>query len=258
MAIDNALDKVEQLVRSEIERTPAEEVFDATVAVFLAQIPHGFGAALASIYGSLGRARVQQRVLELLELIKERTAQLESAKVDKSVFDTEEFQTYVLLAMEQLQTTHDREKLEMLANALSNTANKDFRGEQNKEAFIREIRELSPEDVRKLKSFLPQHKYPFEASEEFKWQNRRFETNPRGIDLLLCNRLTARGLLKKEQNPAPKPPNINSIRHIYQLEDAIERYTDQISKVNEQLFRLSELGRDFLSFVGEHKSDQKR
>ena len=55
---------------------------------------------------------------------------------DDSVYGSEEFQTVLALAQEQLWTTHDREKLRLLAAALAHSGAKEFQAD-DKELMLR-------------------------------------------------------------------------------------------------------------------------
>jgi len=68
-------------------------------------------------------------------------------------FEGDEFVTLLTLMLEQIQTTHDRKKLKMLATGLANSANAEFTAEGRKELFFRIIRDLAPHDLDEQPSF---------------------------------------------------------------------------------------------------------
>jgi len=51
--------------------------------------------------------------------------------------------TIIVLAVEQLQTTHDKQKLEMLANAVANSGTTAFSRDFRKELFLRIFHSLA-------------------------------------------------------------------------------------------------------------------
>ena len=84
---------------------------------------------------------------------------------DADFYGSEEFQTLLALAQEQLWTTHDKKKLKMLAAALTNSGTEQFRND-DKELMLRALRAVSPNDLetlnhQNLRGWLPLTK-PFE------------------------------------------------------------------------------------------------
>ena len=81
--------------------------------------------------------------------MKDSLDRIEEEKIDRGFYDSEEFQSLLLLLIEKLQTTHDRDKLKSFANALANCGNVDFHSD-DKEQYVRVLRDLSVSDLKIL------------------------------------------------------------------------------------------------------------
>ena len=97
-----------------------EELYAVVASIPLA------GNAISSILAGAAKRRVVERIEEVFRTVKERLENVEKTKVDEEYFKSDEFMTVLLLAIEQIQTTHDKQKLEMLANAIANSGRVDF------------------------------------------------------------------------------------------------------------------------------------
>src|SRR5262249_49775741 len=114
------------------------------------------------------------------------------ANINKEFFQGEEFQTLLFLGFDQLQTTHDREKLRLLASALANSGVSSFSEETRKELFIRVLRDLTPLHIHALKELLPSKRY-LEAGPTF-WKG----VSPRqGEEIGILQYLAANGLVEE-------------------------------------------------------------
>jgi hypothetical protein len=83
--------------------------------------------------------------------IKERIEEIRESIPDDSYYGSEEFQTLLALAYEQLLTTHDRERLRLLAIALASSGCGIFH-DDDKEQLLRTFREVSLRDIHLLKT----------------------------------------------------------------------------------------------------------
>src|SRR5947199_9802165 len=116
MAIDDKLQKTIDEYQKHVLTTPSDYVVETAISL----IPVA-GSAILAIMGGAGRQRILQRAAEVFTEMKEELSRLGEDAINRDFFETEEFQTLLALAMEQLQTTHDREKLKMLARALAHS-----------------------------------------------------------------------------------------------------------------------------------------
>jgi hypothetical protein len=110
----------------------------------IASIPFA-GGALSSILSGRAQRQMRERVTDVFEALKERVEQMGEAKIDRAFFDSDEFLTLFTLTLEQVQTTHDKTKLKMLAAGLANSASTDFGSEKRKELLVRIMRDLAPD-----------------------------------------------------------------------------------------------------------------
>ncbi len=108
-------------------------------------IPYA-GSAINEIKNGLAQRRVQERLNDLFEALKQRLDSVDEEKVDREYFHSEEFQTLLYLLLERLHTTHDKEKLKMFGNALGNAGVIDFKAD-DKEGLVRVLRDLSLADL---------------------------------------------------------------------------------------------------------------
>jgi len=76
-------------------------------------------------------------------------------KVDREWFRSEEFQTLLYEAFNQLNVTHDREKIEMLGVALANSGATRFKGRRTQRLFIHFVRELTRQHLKVLVELAP-------------------------------------------------------------------------------------------------------
>jgi len=148
MAIDGRLGKALEAFSKEIEPEPLPAQM---ISIAAGEIPF-VGGALGRLLDGGARRRVAERAKDVFDAMKEQFKNIEESRVNKEFVESEEFMTLVVLALQQLQTTHDKQKIQMLANALVNSGTKDFSEENHKELFIRIFRDLAPEHIRALRN----------------------------------------------------------------------------------------------------------
>ena len=246
MLLDDDLSKACETLSQQIQGIIGKESVDAAIkTIIISRVPL-IGTYLATLISNLAIKRTFERTTELFTLIAKRIEHVGTDKVDKEFFKTEEFQTLLFLAMEQLQTTHDKTKIEMLANALANSATLAFSSEERKEFFVRTLRDLSPHHVRVLKELMPADR-ELAATPTF-WPTK---VEPTGEELGILQSLTAGGMvedfltLDKNRNfPELRFGNAWGEREI---KEALRKYINVAPRRN---FRISRLGIDFLNFVG--------
>lgn len=129
-----------------------------TVAGILSLIP-GAGSAIQSLLDGRARANVKRRSLDLFIEMRKRIEEVRDRIPNAVFYGSEEFQTLLSLAQEQLWTTHDEKKLKLLAVALANSGTEQFQHD-DKELMLRALRAVSPSDLetlnhQNLKGWLP-------------------------------------------------------------------------------------------------------
>jgi hypothetical protein len=240
MAIDDKLGKVLDNLSEESQLRGGTE----GVAAAIAAIPYA-GSVIASLMGGRAKRRVVSRAIEMFEAIKHRLEQLDESKVNIDFFEGEEFQTLLVLALEQLQTTHDKDKLHMLACGLANSGALEFSAETRKEMFVRILRDLSPNHVRVLKDLLPISQRHRDAGPEF-WPTLH---EPHDEVLAVLQYLAANGLVEESLKSEMK---ISDPRYAnrWTPSDAERAINDALKAAPSRHFRISELGLDFLKYFG--------
>jgi hypothetical protein len=158
MSIDDPIEVHLEHLKQGLGAGIENDLTGATVASILSLIP-GAGAAIQSLFDGRAKDNVQRRWIALFVEMKKRIEETRVSIPDVAFYGSEEFQTLLALAQEQLWTTHDKEKLRTLAIALANCGANEFR-EDDKELMLRALRAISPSDLKtlnheNLKGWLP-------------------------------------------------------------------------------------------------------
>ena len=183
--IDDEMARQIEAYKEDLEPFVGKKSLNAAIAA----VPF-VGSVILSIASDIGTRKSYERAIEMFRLIKQNLEHLDESQLDKDFFTTDEFQTLLFLAFEQLRTTHDKEKQAMLAAALSNSGTTDFSAEERKELFVRVLRDLSPQHIRVLKGLLPTGQY--EDSPPDFWPK---ESDPGGEFLSLLQHQSVVGLV---------------------------------------------------------------
>jgi hypothetical protein len=231
--IKQALDKLSE------ERDA--DVTNETLFATIASVPFVGGAASSLLTGRAIR-RIADRAEDVFRELAERLHKVEKEKIDEDYFRSDEFMTILLLSIEQLQTTHDKKKLKMIADALANSGLKTFSSEHRKELFLRILRELSPQHV----SVLAAMGVNAAVCEQ---------KDPTGERLSVLQSLVAHGLVEDFYQP-DKPRFSN--RRITSQSDAEELVATAIQDLEfTHIFRISSFGLAFLKFFDSASPEQK-
>jgi len=233
MAIDDKLEKTLANLSADGALDQGEEAFFALVAA----IPL-IGGPISSLLTGGAKRRVIDRAAEVFRAVKERLEATEEAKIDRTFFETEEFQTLLTLVLEQLQTTHDKAKLQMLSAALANGGLKEFSADTRKELFLRILRDLSPSQLNVLESLRPPARFESFPSG---WPAR---SNPGGEELAVLQSLAANGLVDQTLE-RKKPPSLRADLQ------SLARLNDYLAEAPALVFRLNSFELDFLRYVGQ-------
>lgn len=200
--IDDPIDVHLEKIKANVDVNITDDLSGATAAGLLSLIP-GVGTAVQSLLDGRARASLERRWLELFIDFGTRIKEIHASIPDASYYGSEEFQTLLFLALQQLITTHDRKKLRLLADALANSGAIPFQAE-DKELFLRLIRDLSVSDIsalrdeRLLSSISPSHPITYTADE-----------------IAQFSRLASMGLLIEQHitGYGGGPPGIGNDRH---------------------------------------------
>lgn len=240
MAIDDKLAKVLDGLAQEAKLDVSKEIVLAAIAA----VPYA-GSPITSLLSGSATRRIVERAVEMFQAMKERLEQLDETKVNTVFFESEEFQTLLALALQQLQTAHDKTKLQMLACGLANSGAMEFSTDTRKELFIRILRDLSPNHIAMLRALLPSERYR-DASPDF-WPAVH---NPKGEELAVVQNLTANGLVEEFLKSETKlsMPRFGSQWTVSDAERVINK---ALQTPPSRHFRISKFGFDFLNYLGQ-------
>jgi hypothetical protein len=227
MSLNDPIDAHLEFAKKNVDAGIADDLSAMTVAGILSLIP-GAGAAIQSLFDGRARANVERRWLELFIEMRKRMEEVQDQIPDAAFYCSEEFQTLLVLAHEQLWTTHDKKKLKLLAAALANSGTEHFRND-DKELMLRALRAVSPSDLetlnhQNLKGWLP--------------LTKRIEYGPDVLGSL--SRLASQGLvMEKFLRPNPNTTDEQKLASV--LEHGTWR-TFQLSPFGERFLKFVELG----------------
>jgi hypothetical protein len=94
-------------------------------------------------------ARFEKRFLRVAEELNAQQKRIEDRIPDKKYYESEEFQSLLILILEKIHTTTDDEKLRSFGSALANSGSSEFQ-QEDKEGHIRTLRDLSRNDLEVL------------------------------------------------------------------------------------------------------------
>jgi hypothetical protein len=244
MAIDDKLEKVlDKLSQEATARTDLELLLAAC-----AGIP-GAGGPISSLMAGQAKRRVVRRTVEMFNAIRERLEQVEERNISKDFFESDEFQTLLALAIEQLQTSHDADKIKMLAAALANSGLEQFSSETRKELFVRIMRDLSIDHLRLLKALLPRSGTPDDLPPSVRRRFGPTRREPKGEELAMLEKLVSNGLIEEwlESHRRGSMPSYSSGANPSRIAKQLKDYIDQPPS---RCFSISELGLDFVTYLG--------
>lgn len=233
MSLSDPIDIHLELAKKDLDIGTTDELSAMTVSGILSLIP-GAGSAIQSLLDGRARANVDRRWLELFIEMRKRIEDVRDRIPDAAFYGSEEFQTLLALAQEQLWTTHDKRKLKLLAAALANAGTEQFRND-DKEVMLRALRAVSPSDLetlnhQNLKGWIP--------------LTKRIDYGPDVLGSL--SRLASQGLvMEKFLRPDP------NTRDEQKLASVLEHGTWRT-------FQLSPFGERFLRFVALGEVDHPR
>lgn len=192
------------------------------------------GPVIDNLIRNKAARNVNRRIVELFVEMGNRLREIKDSIPDVDYFGSEEFQTLLTLAIEQLQTSHDEAKRKMLAAALANSGSTGFSGDPDKEQYVRTLRDLSPVDLDTLTRLAPQS-VPHPHISEVR----------NAPDTILCSlsRLTALGLVAESLTPKRPPPAPG-----WNSADAARAFFAMATQLPDRGHRISDYGQRFLKF----------
>ena len=196
-------------------------------------IPYA-GSAINEIANGLAQLRVQERLNDVFDAMKERLDTVAEDKIDKEYFHSEEFQTLLYLLLERLHTTHDKKKLRLFGIALGNSGLIEFKT-ADKEHFVRVLRDLSLGELQVLDNERLKGWFPHVPGRDIQYANEVLEK---------LFRLQAMGLVLSRIDPAQPPAGTTGSANA----DASNALAS-LWKPAKAHFYLSDFGTKFLEFI---------
>jgi len=144
MAVDNELEIVVSQHAEESDVRLLHIIRQSVARSGIGVVPV-VGSSINNIFSGLAQRRAAERMNSVFRAMKKRLDELGEEKINKSFFETEEFQTVLLLILENIHTTHDAEKLKVFGNALANAGAVDLKN-ADKENLARILRDLTATD----------------------------------------------------------------------------------------------------------------
>lgn len=240
MAIDDKLGKTLGEFEAEIVASPGNLVLDAA----LNALPY-IGSSISSLLAGKAQERVRERTAEVFREMKAKLDSVDEQAIRKDYFESEEFQTLLALAIDQLQTSHDKEKLKFLSKALVNSGLTEFEHEHGKELFVRALREITPAHIRLLAEFLPHRIGPNRIVVQRKPQAVPHYSG----DRLLVSYLVALGFLEEVREGVDVFETARRKGRQLRPEEALGLLNSGLKHLSERKFILTQIGKAFLTFV---------
>jgi hypothetical protein len=246
MAID---DKLEKIV-DEFAKNAGIAVQDISLHTALNLIPVA-GSPISALLSGVAQRRLHERIIDLFQTMKEEIDKIKEESMNSDYFMSEEFQTLLALSFEQLQTTHDKIKLKLLGAALAHSGFKEFDAETRKEMFIRALRDLSAAHIQMLAELLPNFEmYPDMDEESFFRYHRPTESNYSGETLTMIQHLFALGFVEQLSKSKQIRELSTRMSTSWSREETLRQLIEFFSKPHSFEFRITELGYNFLKFLG--------
>lgn len=213
----------------------------------------GFSAALAATLGTkmpwvasiltslltASPARFEQRFLRVAEELDAQQRRIEDSIPDKSYYESEEFQSLLILILERIHAAHEDEKLRRFGIALANCGSVEFQS-NDRETYIRTLRDLSVRDLQvlnhpNLKGWLP-HITVIDYSADV---------------LSSLSRLEGLGLVHDRlEMKRPLAGNAGG-----SSSDAVRALGELLTNPPNRTYYLSAFGSKFLEFIGSHSGE---
>jgi hypothetical protein len=213
MAIDDAPSDI--LIRQVDEEITADSYLPTKLAKlgFRYAIPSLIGlpgiAAILTSFLKSSSTRFERRFLTVCEALSAQQKTIEDKIPDQQYYQSEEFQSLLALIIERLYATHDEAKLRAFGDALANSGSRDFPSEEEKEEFIRILRDLSLKDLRILSDSRLTGWTPHTKQIEYGVEVRSSLSRLAGMGLVLEN-LQSRPLFADNAAPPKRTYSISS------------------------------------------------
>jgi hypothetical protein len=232
------------------QSTVIESVRDTSIRVILSTLLPLVGPMIAGLLGDIAQKRWNDRVVELLNQFAKRFNELSSQQKNYSFYESEEFQALLFEAIDQERTNRFREKRFMLAEGLAKSGTETFIVDENKETFLRILRDLNLREVAALQALEPvipsktlPHLPPAPTTVTVKAQ----QTHP------TMYRLQGLGLISSKLEVLV--PTLNGPTRVQDQGDFNKKLVGMLASGPNTIFWLNPFGRRFLAFLTEEHQD---
>lgn len=225
--------------------TIAKSVIQTVANVFL---PSHIGECITGLMGAVSQQRWNERVTELLNLFAERVSDLTDEIPDQMFYGSEEFQALLIEAIDQQRTNRFLEKRRLLASGLARSGTSKFCNDQDKELYVRIVRDVIPKDVNILRSFRGQASDAFQSNRAFPGPSWSAIGTPPVMESS-CRRLEGLGLLKSHLSlsSGALPSRVRD------LNDLANQVNNILKAKTQESFQITSFGRRFLDFLSEEE-----
>jgi hypothetical protein len=255
MAIDNPLDIELRQLREQLDEDSYLPVLATklglSAAAAAALSAHPFVSQILTSLLTSSPKRFEQRFVSVMEALAKQQQQIEERIPDQSYYQSEEFHALLTLILEKLHSTHQQEKLKTFGEALANSGTQEF-APDDKEPYIRTLRDLSLEDLQTLRRMreMSQRPSPF--------GNGRVQKG----DSASLARLASLGLL--QESTALKDFDLR-VPIVPTSSQTAEKYAKGMANAFKQYFknaatttyRISGFGHRFLSFIASASPEEQ-
>jgi hypothetical protein len=249
MAIDDDPLLIQALQLEDEQSSIVEGIRDTAIQTVLSVSLPYVGPLIAGLLGDIAQKRWNDRVLELLIHFAKRFNELRSQQKDLSFYESEEFQALLFESIDQERTNRFQEKRLMLAEGLAKSGTEPFILDENKETFLRILRDLNLQDLAALKAlapYVPNKVLPHLAPAPTAITVKPQQTNP------TMYRLQGLGLVSSKLEVLV--PTLNGPSSVRDQGDFNKKLVEMLGSGPNTIFWLNAFGRSFLAFL---KDDQQ-
>lgn len=247
MPIDDALDIEVRQLRELVDDGSYLPVLatklglSAAAAASLSALP--FVSQILTSLLTASPRRFEQRFVSVMEALAKQQKRIEEKIPNLSYYQSEEFHALSTLILEKLHSTHQQEKLKAFGEALANSGTGEFVAD-DKEPYIRTLRDLSLEDLQTLRSMgeISRRPSPFGSGRVQKGDNASFA---RLASLGLLQEST---VLKEFDLRVPVVPRSSQTPENY-AQGMVNAFKQYFKNATNTTYRLSSFGHRFLSFI---------
>ena len=167
--MDDIKDKISEKLEEAIEVYSEKTVLRA----ILCAIPY-IGSSLDVLLSSRGQKIFNDRIMFLLEQLREDMSSVEEDVIDQNFLESDEWFDLIVKAFDSAIRTRDQEKIKLYSKILRNSVIQSVREEHNPEDYLTVLTELTSSEVRVARVlYKQQNDKPTEDENELQWAKRK-------------------------------------------------------------------------------------